>query len=251
MPRAEPSPAPRHGYGRMERLLHWAIALLIAAAIYLGLTMTDLPATDEAEIAEVFRTYSLHKTIGVAVLALALIRILWTLARPGPGPLHPERRIETFLARFTHWTLWIAMLALPATGLLHHSAAPGFAPILWPLGQVLPLVPADERLALIFRSIHEAAGWVLFVALALHVLGALKHAVIDRDATLWRMVTGHGPNVARMRPTRVAPAMACLLWSTVIVTAAIRAPEPESDPFETFEGFDIFGEPRNAAAPVN
>ena len=103
MPRAEPSPAPRHGYGRMARLLHWAIALLIAAAIYLGLTMTDLPATDEAEIAEVFRTYSLHKTIGVAVLALALIRILWTLARPGPGPLHPERRIETFLARFTHW----------------------------------------------------------------------------------------------------------------------------------------------------
>ncbi len=237
----QPRP-PRHGYSRVTRALHWLTAAAILAAVVLGLVMTRLPAESEAQVAQVFRAYSVHKTIGLLALVLGTGLILRSLARPGPGPLHPERRTETFLARLTHWTLWIALLALPVSGLLHHSAAPGFAPILWPLGQRLPFVPADEGLALTFRSVHAAAGWFLIAALALHVAGALKHALIDRDATLGRMVTGKGPPVPAARPARASAAAALVLWAGVLLVGIALAPEPEPDPFGAFDDTDFLNE---------
>ena len=225
----------RHGYGRTARALHWLSALAILAAIGLGLTMIRLPATNEAEVARVFRAYSLHKTIGLGVLGLALVRIAWTLRHPGPGPLHPGRRVETYLARLVHLTLLGALLVLPVSGFLHHSAAPGLAPVLWPFGQALPLVPADEGLALIFASVHRIAGWLLFAALALHVLGAAKHQVLDRDATLRRMVTGAGPPVPPAGLAGTTPLLAAALWAAAIIAGLVLAPAPAPDPFDSLD----------------
>lgn len=233
-----PRSARRQGYDGPSRLLHWLTALAILAALALGLWMTGLPAESEDEVAIVFRGYSLHKTLGVAALALGAAHILRALTHPGPGPLHPRRRTETFLARLTHRILWLGMLALPVTGLLHHSAAPGFAPILWPFGQTLPLVPADEALALIFRSLHEVAGWLLMAALALHVAGTMKHMLIDRDATLARMIRGTGPAVPRVRASRAAAVAAVALWTAVLAAGLLTAPRPDPDPFDAIEDFE-------------
>ena len=222
----------RHGYDPVARLLHWVVALAILGTFGLGLWMTGLPAETEAEVTQVFRSYSFHKTLGVGVFGLAVLRIGWTLTHPGPGPLHPERRVENFLAHMTHWGLWIGMLALPATGFLHHTAAPGFAPVLWPFGQTLPFIPADEALALIFRQMHELSGWLLAAFLALHVAGALKHALLDRDATLARMATGTGPPAAPAAKPRLGVVLALALWVALAVTAILTAPEPEADPFD-------------------
>jgi len=225
----------RHGYDRITRALHWIIAVAILGTLVLGLIMTRLPATSEAEVARVFRAYSVHKTLGVLILALACFRLVWTLGHSGPGPLHPERRVETFLARLVHAALWGAMFLLPLSGWLHHSAAPGFAPILWPFGQSLPFVLPDEGWALIFRSIHATAGWLLIVALALHVAGALKHALVDRDATLARMVRGTGPATAPAGPPRTALGAALALWLAAVLFAIQTTPAPEPDPFDTID----------------
>ncbi|MGB3316074.1 MAG: cytochrome b/b6 domain-containing protein, partial [Albidovulum sp.] len=139
---------------------------------------------------------------------------------------------ETFLAQMTHWCLWIGILALPLTGLLHHSAAPGFAPILWPFGQTLPLVPADEALALMFRRFHEMSGWLLMAALALHVAGTLKHVLIDRDATLGRMITGNAPPAPSGPQPRLGIAAALSIWFAIVLVALLTAPAPEADPFD-------------------
>lgn len=219
------------GYGAIARLMHWCVALAILATLALGLWMTRLPAETETEVANILRTYSLHKTLGVSACGLAVLRIAWTLFHPGPGPLYPERRLETFLAQVTHWSLWVGMVALPVTGFLHHSTAPGFAPILWPFGQTLPLVSPSEASASIFRTLHELAGWLLMAALALHVAGTAKHALVDRDATLARMVTGNGPLVPRRPGPRSAIAAAIILWLGLAATALLIAPEPEADPF--------------------
>ncbi|MCU9848731.1 cytochrome b/b6 domain-containing protein [Defluviimonas sp. WL0024] len=246
MPRAT---ATRHGFGRAARAFHWLCALAIVAAAALGLYMLRLPAGSETEVAAVYRAFSAHKTLGIVALALILARLGWTLRHPGPGPLHPARRVETFLADLVHWILWGAMLALPVTGWLHHSAAPGFAPILWPFGQSLPLVSADEARALEWRTLHRAASWLLYGALALHILGALKHALVDRDATLARMVTGNGPPVAPARAGRYAAILAAALWTATIAVSLRLAPEPEPDPFgalnglDSLDGIDGFGEP--------
>lgn len=238
--RIQPRAEQRHGYALPARLLHWLTAVAIFAALGLGLWMTRLPAETEAEVATVFRAYSVHKTIGIAALALGMALILWVMLRPGPGPLHAERMMETFLARLTHRLLWIGLLTLPVTGLLYHSAAPGFAPILWPFGQALPFVPADEALALAFRNLHEAAGWLLMAALALHVAGTMKHLLIDRDATLARMTTGSGPSVPPARRAILTALIALALWTATLTASWLTAPLPEPDPFDVLDELETF-----------
>lgn len=175
-------------YGWAARAFHWTVAVLILAALGLGLYADNLPRGDESALQAIFAAFSIHKTAGVAVLVIASARILWTLSQIRPRPLHPERRLETLLAETVHWALWIGMIIMPLSGWLLHSAAPGgFSRILWPFGQRLPLVPEDAALAEGFARFHEAGWWVLAALIALHVAGALKHVLIDRDHTLARM----------------------------------------------------------------
>lgn len=176
-------------YGSVARVLHWLMALLILTAIPLGLIASDM-AAGPASIATKASLFSIHKTIGVAAFALGLARILWALTQAHPAPLHPERRAETWLAALVHWSLYIAMMALPLTGWIEHAALDGFAPILWPFGQDLPFVAKSQATAALFATLHEIFGKVLMVSIALHILGALKHHLIDRDATLTRMTRG-------------------------------------------------------------
>lgn len=223
------------GFDPVTRLLHWLTALLILSAIALGLWMTRLPATSEPEVAAVFRAFSLHKTIGVAAFFTAFIRIIWAMTHAHPGPLHPDHRVENFTASTAHWALYAAMLIMPLSGWVFHAASPGYAPILWPFTptgpQTLPLVPASETLAQIADTIHKLSAWVLYAAIALHVAGAVKHAVIDRDATLARILSGKGPAVPPPRPTPWPALAATALWLAVISYGWMTAPVPEPDPF--------------------
>ena len=144
-------------YGWAARAFHWTVAVLILAALGLGLYADNLPRGDESALQAIFAAFSIHKTAGVAVLVIASARILWTLSQIRPRPLHPERRLETLLAETVHWALWIGMIIMPLSGWLLHSAAPGgFSRILWPLGQRLPLVPEDAHLAV--RHYRELAA---------------------------------------------------------------------------------------------
>lgn len=222
-------------YGTFARSLHWLVALLILTSVGLGLYATRLPTGSDTETAAAIRIFSLHKTIGIASFAVALLRILWALIQPQPVPVHPDRRLETLVATTVHWALYAAMLILPLSGWVHHAAEPGFAPILWPFGQGLALVTPSETLARTAQSVHHLAGWVLYGALALHILGALKHALIDRDATLGRMTRGLPAGATSAHGNSVlAPALALVLWAGVIGYGAFAphqadaAPEPSA-----------------------
>ena len=179
-------------YGSVTKTFHWLTALLILSAIPLGLIATDLAHRIEAgETDLVARTtllFSLHKTIGIAAFLTALGRILWALSQPRPGLLHGERRAEATLAGTVHWVLYGAMLITPLSGWVHHAATTGFAPIWWPLGQTLPFVPQSATVADAATTVHFLASRVLILSILLHVAGALKHHVIDRDDTLRRML---------------------------------------------------------------
>jgi polyisoprenoid-binding protein YceI len=79
---------------------------------------------------------------------------------------------------------------VPLSGWVHHAAVTGFAPILWPFGQTLPFVPQSEAVAGAAGAVHWVFTKVLGLAILLHIAGAVKHHVIDRDATLLRMLRG-------------------------------------------------------------
>lgn len=174
-------------YGSVARSLHWLTALIILANIVLGLVAVRLPL--EALEAKI-QFFSLHKTLGIAAFAVGLFRILWAVTQPHPAPVHPDRRLETLLADVMHWVLYAALILVPLTGWIEHAATDGFAPILWPFGQGLPLVPKSTLVASVMASIHHIFAWLLIGAIVLHVAGALKHAVIDRDGVLARMLQG-------------------------------------------------------------
>ena len=189
----------REAYGAVAKTFHWTVALGILAMIPLGFLASRaahseaLLAGDPDAVGRAVLLFSIHKTLGIVIFLAALGRIAWAVAQPRPAPLHPERRVETFAAGAVHWALYGALVLMPLSGWVAHAATEGFAPIRWPLGQDLPFVPESAAVAGAAGALHGAFAWVLIGALALHVAGALKHAAIDRDGTLGRMLPGRRP----------------------------------------------------------
>lgn len=175
-------------YGSVTKTFHWLSALLILSAFPLGILANDAAFSNGEEIAQKAWLFSLHKTVGVTAFFTALARILWAITQEKPRPLHPDRGLETFAGEAVHWLLYISMLMVPLSGWLHHASSVGFAPILWPFGQSLPLVPKSEAVSEFFAGGHFVFTKLLMASIALHIVGALKHVVIDKDQTLRRML---------------------------------------------------------------
>ncbi|MRU14205.1 cytochrome [Roseovarius sp. A21] len=212
-------------YGSVTKTFHWLTALGILLALPLGYFANDLAhtvqnpeiATTETQVARAALLFSLHKTIGLTVFFVALARILWAVTQPKPGLLNGDTVLESRLAEVVHWLLYGSLVAVPLSGWIHHASTTGFAPIWWPFGQSLPFVPKDEGVAQITGTLHYLLQWVLVGALVLHIAGALKHHVIDRDATLRRMLPGLTP----AQPTAKQPGHALPLLGALAVWAIV------------------------------
>lgn len=199
-------------FGGITRFFHWTTAALIFLAFPLGLYANDLPFDTAEELAWKAQVFSVHKTIGVAVFFLAFFRILWAFAEVRPAPLHPEKTLEVRVAESVHWALYISLVVVPLSGWVHHAAVTGFAPILWPFGQGLPLVPKSDALGAFAGGLHWIFTKILAISVILHIAGAVKHHLIDQDHTLRRMVTGTAaPAVARYPAKSALPLIGALL----------------------------------------
>ena len=205
-------------YGSITKTFHWLTALLILALIPTGIIANGMPFDTPEDLADKARLFSIHKTLGVTLFTVAVLRIVWALTQPKPAPLHPDRRGEQFLAATAHWLLYGSLILVPLSGWIHHAATEGFAPILWPFGQDLPFVPKSETIAGITASLHIIFERVLVVALLLHIAGALKHHLLDRDNTLKRMWFGTAEGGSDgAKPGKLAPlAGALAAWVVAI-----------------------------------
>jgi cytochrome b561 len=179
-------------YTRTAIAFHWVIAALITVNVILALSADYLP---DDWVRPVIDT---HKSIGITVLGLAVMRLLWR-ATHRPPPLPPAYpRWERLGAHAAHVTLYLLIFALPLSGWLHDSAWKDAAthPMLlfglvpWPrIGWVMDTAPAlKATLHDNFGAFHTWAGYVLYGVFALHVIGALKHQWIDRQPELQRML---------------------------------------------------------------
>lgn len=205
-------------YGGVSKSFHWLTALLILTLIPIGLIANWLPYETDAQLAQKAWLFSLHKTLGVTAFFVALARILWAISQPKPGLLNADKPAESFAAELVHWMLYAALVIVPLSGWISHAAASGFAPIWWPFGQNLPLVPKSTGIEHIFGSLHWVATKVLALSVLLHIAGALKHHVIDRDATLRRMLPGE-PVIGPLPPqhhSKTPVFAAAAVWALVI-----------------------------------
>jgi len=209
-------------YGGVAKTFHWLTALLILTALPLGVIANNWPYDTSAQLATKAMLFSIHKTVGVSAFFVALLRILWALSQPKPALLHPDRRLEAFAAETVHWLLYVSLVIVPLSGWLHHAATTGFAPIWWPFGQSLPFVPKNDAVAGFFAAWHWLFTKVLIAAVALHIAGAVKHHVIDRDATLARMLPGRRVETAPAAEAESrAPVWAAAgLWAVMIAAGS-------------------------------
>ncbi|SHH77693.1 cytochrome b/b6 domain-containing protein [Marivita hallyeonensis] len=231
-------------YGSVAKVFHWLTALGIFLVIPLGIIANDLPYDTAEELAQKAWLFSLHKTVGITIFFVALARIVWALTQPKPAALHPDRKEESLAAETVHWLLYGSLVLVPLSGWVHHAATEGFAPIWWPFGQNLPLVPESNTVAEAAAGLHIVFERVLILSLLLHIAGAVKHAVIDKDGTLSRMWFGAGKAEGKEAPRKhgLPAALAIVIWAAALgiggtlgvyqkgsVAAAVALQEVESD----------------------
>ena len=180
----ETGPATHERYTRVAIALHWAIALAVIAQFAWGWWMTTIPKQPPGMRADAF---NFHKSVGLTILALMLIRLAWRIAhRPPPFP--PMPAWQAWTARFTHGTLYAALIAQPLAGYLG-SAFSGY-PVKY-FGLALPQWAHKSDSAKELMSVlHLGISWVIAAAVLLHIAGALKHTIADRGRLLARMGLG-------------------------------------------------------------
>lgn len=172
-------------YNRTAVALHWSMAGLVLAALFMGWTMTSMDISPGR-----LKAYNYHKWIGVTVLALAVLRIVWRLTHRAPAlPAMP--RWQRIAAHAGHGLLYVLLAVVPVTGWIYSNAS-GY-PVVY-LGKLpLPdLVARDRELAATWLEVHHTLATVMAVLVAVHVLAALHHHFIVRDNTLRRMLAWRG-----------------------------------------------------------
>jgi cytochrome b561/polyisoprenoid-binding protein YceI len=199
-------------WGAVSKLLHWSVVVLVITQFVLAGLAEDLPL-GMAKLGLLAR----HKSIGITILALALLRLAWRSTQPVPAlppGLPPAQR---WLAQGTHWLLYALLLAMPLSGWLMSSAKN--YPVSWfGLVQLPDLVAPGDGLFTAMRRAHGYLAALILATALLHLLGALKHHFVDRDAVLRRML----PFVRGVAPW--LGLLACTLAAAPGGAAAARAP---------------------------
>lgn len=175
-------------YHPVSVLLHWVLGLALIGLFAVGLYMTDLPFSPQR-----LKLYNWHKWAGVTLLALSAFRLAWRLTHR-PPPLPPA--IEVAMPRWqqlahhaTHHGLYLLFFAVPLLGWAYSSAA-GFPIVLFGVLPLPDFVPVSEELAGLIKPLHKLSAFTMMALVLLHVAGALKHQLIDRDGLLARMGLG-------------------------------------------------------------
>lgn len=189
-------------YGLVAMALHWLIAAAILAMAGLGLVMVELDPG-----AAKFRLYQLHKSVGITILALSLLRLAWRLANPVPPLPAGLRPWEKHLARMTHVGLYVLMVGLPVSGWMMVSASVwGIPTVLYgvvPLPHLPVLATLTDKAPVeaALKTVHAVLALSMALLFALHVAGALKHHLILKDDTLKRMLPGRDLWAGATAPT--------------------------------------------------
>lgn len=171
-------------WGSVQIGLHWTIAaLVLLVQVPAGLIMT---AVDPGTVQNV--GYNIHKTNGIVIFLLALVRLGWRWRHPVPFLPSDMPVWQARAARTTHALLYILLFLMPITGFLY-TAMGGFPVPFFMLYDLARLVPENKPVAEVFKYTHLTLQYVLYLTVALHVAGALQHHFVRQDGILRRMLS--------------------------------------------------------------
>jgi cytochrome b561/polyisoprenoid-binding protein YceI len=229
----------RDEYTAVAKRLHWLIAILIFVLFPLAWVMGDF-----SNPIQKFQAYNLHKSLGISVLILMVLRVLWRFANPPPALPRSMPRLERVGAHLGHFALYVALFLMPLTGwaMISSSNKPSvlFQYTAFPLIPWLARLPADEKKTYeeIFMNAHGLLANILLALIALHVAAALRHAILLKDGIFTRIM----PRLSRRaRPFRAAILFFAALGLWTVGGDAARATEWSVTPQKSVVEFEASG----------
>ena len=170
-------------FGLISRALHWIMAISVIFMLALGNRLTEL----QPDLSTLY-LYGLHKSLGILVLSLAVLRLIWHRISPPPGPIGPSSAWSTWAARAAHAMIYALLILIPLSGWFASSAT-GIDVMLFDRLVLPPIAPVSELWEKRGFAVHGILTKLLFGLILVHILAAMKRE-IDGDGTLTRMISG-------------------------------------------------------------
>lgn len=183
-------------YGSVAMTFHWVIAISVLANLVVGFGMHEIPRDHP----NVMIAYNIHKSIGLTVLTLSILRLAWRLMNPQPplpASLNPLLKVA---AHVSHFLLYVLMIGTPLTGWIMSSSGKRIFPVdFFALGLFdLPPIAFLANMSLEDRAPFRAFGhdghmiliWCFIALIPIHVGAALYHHFVRKDQVLKRMLPG-------------------------------------------------------------
>jgi len=172
-------------YTRTAMAFHWLIAAMVLVMVGLGWYMNDIPrGTPERTF-----FYNLHKSIGVTIALLVIVRLWWRWKNP-PPPLPasvPSWQVQA--SRLSHALLYLCLILMPLSG-FSASQFTKYGVNYFGLFKIPPLGWENRDIYDLLQGIHGVTATLLVILIALHIGAALKHLLVDRDKVFHRMLPG-------------------------------------------------------------
>jgi cytochrome b561 len=179
---ATPERAGPTRYNSIAQIFHWVTAALIITQFVLARMAKDLPLGGRK-----LELLARHKSVGMTVFMLAVLRLAWRLFKKAPPLPANMPKLERLGAHLSHWALYALIFLMPVTGWLMSSAknysVSWFHLFTWP-----NLIAPNERAFEVLKTVHDSLATVLFVVAIVHMLAALKHHFWHKDDVLKRML---------------------------------------------------------------
>ncbi|OUL92001.1 cytochrome b [Paraburkholderia hospita] len=172
----------RH-FSPLARLLHWTMAVLILAMLFVGVAMVATVSHAHATL------IALHRPLGVALLVLALIRVVVRLKNGSPPLPDDMPALQRFAAKASHLVLYGLFIAMPLIGWAMLSAG-GYPVMLFGAWHLPAIVPQNVDLFALLRALHTWLAFTLFATVLAHIAAALFHGLIRRDGVFSSMARG-------------------------------------------------------------
>ncbi|MDP3559821.1 MAG: cytochrome b [Legionellaceae bacterium] len=172
----------REEYSSLSKFFHWTIALIVIPMVLGSFFLGDLPSGVRGT------AIALHKSFGLTVLLLMLLRIIWIFFAGRPVLPDSVPRWQRILAHAVQYALYLTVLAMPLVGWMMSQAA-GHTPRFFGLFALpFPGISENKALSDLLFDIHQKIAFVIIGLLCLHIAGAIKHYFIDKDVVVKRML---------------------------------------------------------------
>lgn len=172
------------GYSSGSKFFHWIIALIVILMLAGSFFLDDL-----ADAMKPF-AYMMHKSFGLTVLVLMLLRLFWILYTGRPSLPDTVPLWQKIMARTVQYSLYVFVILMPIVGWMM-SVAADRTPVYFGLFPVpLPWIEPNKELASFLAECHTTIAWIIIGLLVLHVAGAFKHYFINKDGVVQRMLPG-------------------------------------------------------------